>query len=372
MAILTSMVPSGASAGAVRACGVKLGPARGCRVAGWTRRLPTIPEERPEGEDAKAAEAAKAAVAAGAAVRGGAALAEELGDPLLLREGRGRAARAAELLDGGSRWEQQAAVAWLADAAVELSLSKRGSRVVQRALEVASGPARCLLVARLRPRAPELVTSPHGNFVLAKMVEVLPSPSITPVLVALAGRGAELARHQYGCRVLERIMEHCLEEQKGALVEEILADAHQLCRHRYGNFVVQSVLEHGGAASGRLLERLLPVVPELATHRTGSHVVKAALMWCDERGQRAVGGALLRAPLAEIARDRFGRHVAEELAGAPGLGEEARAALAQSLPKPSSCEAGQCVIGSCGLAALAAAGVAEERGWGGVAAMRGA
>ena len=73
-------VPSGASAGAVRACGVKLGPAQGCRVAGWTRRLPTIPEERPEGEDAKAAEAAKAAVAGGAAARGGAALAEELGD----------------------------------------------------------------------------------------------------------------------------------------------------------------------------------------------------------------------------------------------------------------------------------------------------
>ena len=89
--------------------------------------------------------------------------------------------------------------------------------------------------------------------------------------------------------------------------------------------------------------RLLPVVPELATHRTGSHVVKAALMWCDERGQRAVAAALLRAPLAEIARDRFGRHVAEELTGAPGLGEEARAALAQSLPKPSSCEAGQMI-----------------------------
>jgi len=246
---------------------------------------------------------------------------EHLGDPLGLGESPRKSSEVLERLEHGSPTQRSQVLEWLLKAARPLALSKSGTRVVQRALEVAGGPGRDALVAELAPHAVELYESLHGNHVLTKVVEMMPSAALGPLIERLVERGpTAVARHRFGCRVMERLIEHCSETELGGLLDEIVAESGTLCRHPYGNFVVQHLLEHGTVRRQRdIMAQLLGSVPQLAMHRTASHVVQRALYYSEEEQRLAIVDAMLQAEspnsLVEVACSRYGSFVVEQLAG---------------------------------------------------------
>jgi len=140
-----------------------------------------------------------------------------LGDPNEVGEDRARCECLIGELEPSSDVAKKARraeiMAWVQSCARTLSFTKSGSRLVQKSIDVATGPEREQLASALLPHAIELYASANANHVLAKLIEVLPPTRLICVAQALRGRATAVARHQYGCRVVERLFEHCCEEQ---------------------------------------------------------------------------------------------------------------------------------------------------------------
>jgi len=202
-----------------------------------------------------------------------------------------------------------------------MSCSPGGTRVVQKALEVADTPERMALAEQLRGHVKEAFASPHANHVLQKCIELIPPERLGFVLAEMQSHTVAAARHRYGCRVLERLLEHCPTEQTAPLVEEVLAGAPQLCRHTFGNFVVQHVLEHGTVAQKhRIVEVIHADIQRLARHRVASHVVRCALKHSAPEDRHKLVQAIRKDPadLADLAHHHCGSFVVREMRRADG------------------------------------------------------
>lgn len=236
-------------------------------------------------------------------------------------------------LEVASKIEIGEIIAWFLQAAMPLSLSRCGTRVIQKALDRAGGSDRWLLVDKLKPFVVDLYESPHGNYVLAKIIETMPANSLGPLIGNLRGKGRKLACHRFGCRILERLIEHCDQSQIGELLDEIVQDSAVLCKHQFGNFVVQHLIEFSVRYRGPILEVMLQDLPTLATHRVGSHVVQKAMDHSDEDGKQAIVAALLEAQsprsLTEIACNRYGSYVLESLSAMSEAGIEVKESIAE-------------------------------------------
>jgi len=217
---------------------------------------------------------------------------------------------------------------------VEVALSLRGCRIVQRVMDLAEKETLVQFVDAMAPRTLELLASPNGNHVLAKVIERLPGEALQPLIEQLRNKGFTIvARHRFGCRVLQRLIEHCtVQEVVTELVGAVVQESYLLCRHPYGNFVVQHILEHGTAPQRQLiianmlttanrLSTAAPVgIPMLSKHRTASHVVQKALDFADAQYQRIIVESLLCAPahgeysIEEVCRSRYGSFVVEQIA----------------------------------------------------------
>jgi len=197
-----------------------------------------------------------------------------------------------------------------------------GTRVVQKALEVADTTERISLAEQLQGHVKEAFASPHANHVLQKCIELIPPDRLHFVLSEMLGHAVAAARHRYGCRVLERLLEHCPTEQTAPLVEEVLAGAPQLCRHTFGNFVVQHVLEHGTASQKRQVVDVIHAdIQRLARHRVASHVVRCALKHGAPEDRQKLVQAIRKDPadLADLAHHHCGSFVVREMRRADGL-----------------------------------------------------
>lgn len=222
----------------------------------------------------------------------------------------------------GDRLELHVHLLFVIENSRELALSRHGCRVVQKALEVASGADRDALLATWQNHVIELYESPHGNYVLAKAVEVLPRNKLTFIVSALKGRGLTVSKHRNGCRVVCRLIEHASEEEVGDLLDEILPDSEFLAKHQYGNYVISMLLEQGSPARrAAVLEKLLPSIPQLAQHRFGSLVIQKLLDFCHEEGKQQVIKLLTATcvqnntcALLEAACNHYGSFVVEQLA----------------------------------------------------------
>lgn len=220
-------------------------------------------------------------------------------------------------LERGSATEKHMVVLWLLLDIRQLSISKAGCRVVQKAFEVAGNSDRDLMIAQIQDRIVELYESPHGNYVLSKAIEVMPAAKNGFIISALRGRCAAVSKHRFGCRVLCRLIEHCEEAQIEDLLDEVMTVAPTLSQHQYGNFIVQSMFEHMGPARRQvLLQQLLPGFAAMCTHRTGSLVAQRILNYCDVAGQHAAIQALLESyAVVDVACSHYGSYVVEEIAG---------------------------------------------------------
>jgi len=275
-------------------------------LCSWRRPLPTVPES-PTADAAGEPEET-----------GGDGIDEE--DPLKLAETKEGANKILERLESN---ESRKTLLWLKKALRPMSLDKHGCRVVQRALEIAPGELRTVLLAELEPHVVELYESANGNHVLSKVIEVIPGAKLRGLVAKLEEKGWEhVAKHRFGCRALERLIEHSSESELQGLIGMVKEKCEELSRHQFGNFVVQHLFEHQASCRPDLLKPLLCKMSELAMHRTASHVVQSALYHCEEEGQKDIVESLLRATcpspaIEQVAMGRYGSYVAEQLATLP-------------------------------------------------------
>lgn len=242
-----------------------------------------------------------------------------------------------------------------------LAISKQGTRVVQKAIEVGDAEEKIKLLEQLQGNMIGLYKSPHGNHVVAKIIEVMNPKYLTCILDELEGSWLAVARHQYGCRLLERLLEHCPPDKVAAVVEELLRDAHEseaLCRHPMGNFVVQHIFEHGQQAwKDRITEHMVkgPTgIPGLAKHRTASHVVQMALKFGGKKVQLTLVSSLVNSKknelsLVDLGCSRYGSFVVEELASIEACSAHVRQLLCDGLTRLAEDQYGKRAVSKFGI-----------------------
>jgi len=225
-------------------------------------------------------------------------------DPLLLE------------LDSPDETSRQFALDWVANSFWPLALTKRGCRIVQKAIDVGSPAYKKQLVENLHGRVSEAVKSPHTNYVLQKFIETMPPERMQFVMAELQGEGPNVSRHRFGCRIIQRLIEHCTPAQTEPLIQEILGDAASLCLHQYGNFSIQHILQYGSPSQRSTIAQVVEAdIIRLAKHRIASHVVSSAMVHCPVEDVQRLTHTVLRdaGKLAHLSRREYGSFVVREV-----------------------------------------------------------
>lgn len=200
----------------------------------------------------------------------------------------------------------------------QLCVSQHGSRVAQKALELADAEEQVALLGQLKGHVRDAAKSPHANHVLQRCIELMPPERVQCVVEELMGRGVVTSRHRFGCRILQRLLEHCPNWQTSDLIAEIMTDAHRLCRHPFGNFVLQHILEHGTVMQqSRVVDVLILDSFGLARHRIASHVMQRALVHSSLSERERLSASLVSDAdeMKSLAHSQYGSFVMRELVG---------------------------------------------------------
>jgi hypothetical protein len=219
-------------------------------------------------------------------------------------------------LDGSDDSKKRDAIEWVIGSVYPLAVTRRGCRIVQRALEVAPSADQQRIAEKLRGHVEDMLKSPNANHVLQKCIEVMPPEKMQFMVEELQGKGAFAARHRFGCRILQRLFEHCIPAQTEELVNEILIEAPKLFRHQYGNFVIQHILQHGSPDQLHEIASMLRTdVIRLAKHRIASHVVSCAMVHCSPEDVQSLTEVVLgeAGQLADLSRRQYGSFVVREV-----------------------------------------------------------
>mmetsp|Transcript_4849 Transcript_4849/g.8422 ORF Transcript_4849/g.8422 Transcript_4849/m.8422 type:complete len:501 (-) Transcript_4849:200-1702(-) len=178
-----------------------------------------------------------------------------------------------------------AALAQLSGIAWHLSLDSAGCRIVQDAIDAATGSARAEVVKDLRGHVREAMGSPHANYVMQRVVEVMPIEIACFVAEELAGIAADACRHRYGCRIMCRLIEQfarstCVMK----LIEEMMKEVADLAKHSFAHHVMQAVLEHGANKYRHTIAKeLAKDILANALNRNGTYVIERALLHCESK-----------------------------------------------------------------------------------------
>lgn len=219
-------------------------------------------------------------------------------------------------LDSGDELKRQAALQWVSESFWSLSLSKKGCRVVQKAMDVATPAYHLQLLENLRSCVKDCAESPHANYVLQKFIEMAPPEQIQFVVEEVQDNVLYIARHQFGCRILQRLLENCKLWQTENLINQVLTHAAPLCRHQYGNFILQHILQYGSPRHRTAMaDVILADIIRLSKHRLASHIVSCALVNCaPEDVQRLVNAVLCdESQLYNLSRREYGSFVVREV-----------------------------------------------------------
>merc|ERR1712216_213692 len=90
-------------------------------------------------------------------------------------------------LEQDDETRRQFALEWVRDSFWPLALTKRGCRIVQKAVDVGSPAYQQQLVEQLRGKVVEALKSPHTNYVLQKFIETMPPERMQFVVTELKG-----------------------------------------------------------------------------------------------------------------------------------------------------------------------------------------
>merc|ERR1719265_331705 len=203
-----------------------------------------------------------------------------------------------ELLENSKNDKRAAILAWMQPAAVDLALSAKGTRAVQKALEMTGGEPQLAFSQCFHGRVRQLLDSHHGNHVLQKSIVVMPPHAIQFILHELSftsGGWLGVVKHRFGCRVVERLLEHCQPDVTAPIVAAVVSDIDTLAKHPFANYVVQHILEYVPAHRLQVVNALIQVgVPLLAVHKVASNIVERAF----EHGDASIKGLLAEAVLS--------------------------------------------------------------------------
>jgi hypothetical protein len=219
-------------------------------------------------------------------------------------------------LDDADEAKRQVTLDWVLGSFWPLALTKRGCRIVQKAIDVGSPAYQLQLVENLHGRVHEAMRSPHTNYVLQKCITSMPPEPLQFVVAELQGQALYFARHRFGCRIIQRLIEHCQPCQTEQLIDEVLVDTAALCRHQYGNFVIQHILQHGSASQRKAIAEVIGTdIIRLAKHRIASHVVSSAMVHCPAEDVQRLTHAVLHdaGQLADLSRREYGSFVVREV-----------------------------------------------------------
>lgn len=202
------------------------------------------------------------------------------------------------------------------NSAWELALTKRGSRIVQKAMEAGGAEDQKQILRQHHGHVLEALKSPHANHVLQKCIEMMPPDLLEFAMQEMQGEATFAARHRFGCRILQRLIEHGHPSQTEDLISELLGDSARLCRHQYGNFVIQHILVHGMSAHRSAIAKMLcEDTVRLAKHRIASHVLSCAIAHCAAKDVQTLTGVVLQdaGQLADLSRRQYGSFVVREV-----------------------------------------------------------
>jgi len=219
-------------------------------------------------------------------------------------------------LDSTDEKRREFAFDWVSKSFWPLALTKRGCRILQKAIDAGTPVYQQQLLEHMRGQVQEAMQSPHANHVLQKFIEIMPAERMQFVLSELQDQVLRVARHRFGCRVLQRLVEHCAPQQTEKVIDTVLGDAASLCRHQYGNYVLQHILQHGSPSQRSAIADVVQQdIIRLSKHRVASHVVSSAMVHCRaEDVQRLTQSVLHDAgQLAELSRREYGSFVVREV-----------------------------------------------------------
>eukprot|EP00746_Dinoflagellata_sp_MGD_P160567 gnl/MRDRNA2_/MRDRNA2_87396_c0_seq1.p1 gnl/MRDRNA2_/MRDRNA2_87396_c0~~gnl/MRDRNA2_/MRDRNA2_87396_c0_seq1.p1 ORF type:complete len:474 (+),score=84.30 gnl/MRDRNA2_/MRDRNA2_87396_c0_seq1:93-1514(+) len=217
-----------------------------------------------------------------------------------------------ELLENSDNTKRAAILAWMRPAAVDLALSAKGTRIIQKALEMTGGEPQLVFSQCFHGRVRQLLDSHHGNHVLQKSIVMMPPHAIQFILHELSftsGGWLGVVKHRFGCRVVERLLEHCQSEVTAPIVAAVVSDIDTLAKHPFANYVVQHILEYVPAHRLQVVNALIQVgVPLLAVHKVASNIIERAFEHGDATVQGLLAEAVLSCPYAivEMGCSRYG------------------------------------------------------------------
>lgn len=217
-----------------------------------------------------------------------------------------------ELLETSENTKRAAILAWMQPAAVDLALSAKGTRIIQKALEMTGGEPQLAFSQCFHGRVRQLLDSHHGNHVLQKSIVVMPPHAIQFILHELSfssGGWLGVVKHRFGCRVVERLLEHCQSEVTAPIVAAVVSDIDALAKHPFANYVVQHILEYVPAHRLQVVNALIQVgVPLLAMQKVASNIIERAFEHGDATIQGLLAEAVLSCPYAivEMGCSRYG------------------------------------------------------------------
>jgi len=197
-----------------------------------------------------------------------------------------------------------------------LAWTKRGSRIVQKAIEVGTDEDQKQILGQLRGRVLEALKSPHANHVLQKCIEVMSPDQLQFAMAEIQVELSFTARHRFGCRILQRLIEHGHPSQTEGLISELVSDTSRLCRHQFGNFAIQHILQHGTAPQRSAIATMLGGdTIRLAKHRIASYVISCALSHCATEDVQMLTQVVLHdaGQLADLSRRQYGSFVVREV-----------------------------------------------------------
>jgi len=212
--------------------------------------------------------------------------------------------------------ERSSTLEWIAANAWPLSSKSEGSRLLQKALELADTTEQCMLVQNLKGHVQEAATLPLSNHVIQRCIEVMRPSRLQFIIDELRGHAVEVAQTRCGCRVLERVLEYCSERQVRWLMEEMLIQPMHHCKHPFANFVMKHIFVYGKVEHQRqMISAIAADIFRLAKHRVANHVVRCVLANCDEidRGKLAEALGADSKALAELRYHPYGSFIFREL-----------------------------------------------------------
>ncbi|TVU23264.1 hypothetical protein EJB05_25619, partial [Eragrostis curvula] len=180
-----------------------------------------------------------------------------------------------------------------------ISHDKNGSRVMQKAFEVADLDQQIKMANEFGGEAAQYALELHANHVIQKCIECVPSQHILLMLRSFRGKVAVCCTNIYGCH---KMLDFCNDQEIIRLVvSEIIEAVVTLVQDQFGNYVVQHVVERGGPVERSLIvNNLRGRVVNLSYHRFASNVIECCITFGSLQDQQLMTTEILTAGYGQL------------------------------------------------------------------------